>query len=605
MRFGGHLLMNLGRPPPKRYSQDQSILPIHDVLTGLVLSFALWTLVCHISVFTNLSFRTAAPFFFPCLALASTITFLHARNRLHDEQRPNNLVLILVLGGAGAAVTLIAHRPNIDDSFYLSIAAHAVSHPQESLLSHDTLYGEPDLPLLLAVYKVQSYELLSAAIAWSFSLDPATAYYLIVPVAFAIALPFGWSAILQALAPNALRPGFVMLFLLMILAGEGNWSAGNFAYVRMFQGKAVLVSLFVPLVYAQAWRYSQTRASWDWMVLAAVVVGAIGCSSTALFIVPCALALALAACWIPGCSIQRLSGLSLALYPVALALALRQQTVSALNQWLVAPADVTSLLVEFFGPHQIYVLLPLAWLSWLSVKSPDRRRRLVVLAVLYVAGPANPALSSLIAEHITSAPLYWRILWIVPWPVFSALGIVGILTWTRQSWPHASAPTLFAWSCLLFLATLALPNSVIRSGNGVRLGVPDWKVDWDGYTSALELVSLASGSSAVAAPEEISAWIPTMVNRPPVIMVREMYSAMLEPFRSDVNERVVLQQAISGRHPADELVRHAVDRLKRERHLDVIATTSAVRNSMGPLLNELGFTKELKIGDYSVFVDEY
>ena len=96
-----------------------------------------------------------------------------------------------------------------------------------------------------------------------------------------------------------------------------------------------------------------------------------------------------------------------------------------------------------------------------------------------------------------------------------------------------------------------------------------------------------------------------MVNRPPVIMVREMYSAMLEPFRSDVNERVVLQQAISGRRPVDELVRQAIDRLKRERHLDVIATTSAVRNSMRPLLNELGFTKELKIGDYSVFVNEY
>jgi len=47
----------------------------------------------------------------------------------------------------------------------------------------------------------------------------------------------------------------IILVVLLVILGETHHSYGNFAFVRMHQGKAVLVTLMVPLIFFYAWSF--------------------------------------------------------------------------------------------------------------------------------------------------------------------------------------------------------------------------------------------------------------------------------------------------------------------------------------------------------------
>ena len=57
------------------------------------------------------------------------------------------------------AVTLVAHRPDEDDAFYLNVAVSAIDFPEAPLLHYDGMHGEVGLPILETHYRAQSYEL--------------------------------------------------------------------------------------------------------------------------------------------------------------------------------------------------------------------------------------------------------------------------------------------------------------------------------------------------------------------------------------------------------------------------------------------------------------
>src|SRR5579885_2773808 len=69
-------------------------------------------------------------------------------------------VLLLCMVVVAPLLTYIAHRPDIDDAVYVGTAADAVAHPQVPVLSHDVIYGDGKLPLMLPSYAVELYELL-------------------------------------------------------------------------------------------------------------------------------------------------------------------------------------------------------------------------------------------------------------------------------------------------------------------------------------------------------------------------------------------------------------------------------------------------------------
>jgi len=58
---------------------------------------------------------------------------------------PRLEIAVLILGVGCAAVALVAHRPDLDDSFYVNVAVAAADSPERPLLREDTLHGIPGL----------------------------------------------------------------------------------------------------------------------------------------------------------------------------------------------------------------------------------------------------------------------------------------------------------------------------------------------------------------------------------------------------------------------------------------------------------------------------
>ena len=56
--------------------------------------------------------------------------------------------------------------------------------------------------------------------------------------------------------------------LVLVAAGETHRWYGNFSFVRMWQGKAIFLSVFMPLVYAYALRFAVRPNLRDWTMLA-------------------------------------------------------------------------------------------------------------------------------------------------------------------------------------------------------------------------------------------------------------------------------------------------------------------------------------------------
>src|SRR3546814_5936377 len=88
-----------------------------------------------------------------------------------------------------------------------------------------------------------------------------------------------------------------LLFACVLALGEATGAYGNFAFVRLFQGKAILATCMVPAIIGAALDYARHGGARHWLLLLATQIAALGFAASALFVAPAAAALGLAGRW--------------------------------------------------------------------------------------------------------------------------------------------------------------------------------------------------------------------------------------------------------------------------------------------------------------------
>jgi len=149
---------------------------------------------------------------------------------------------------------------------YVGLVADAVSHPDLPVLRHDPLYGTGRFGLVMPTYAIDSVELFTATFARFFGGAPLVWAHTFVATFFALMLPFAWSFFMRSVTHRWIA-GTALVMLLLILLGDDNYSLGNFAFVRLFQGKSVLVNIAIPLLFASAWRFAAVGGLTAWTIL--------------------------------------------------------------------------------------------------------------------------------------------------------------------------------------------------------------------------------------------------------------------------------------------------------------------------------------------------
>lgn len=517
--------------------------------------------------------------------------------------RTRNWGVVLLVAIAAVVVTLVVNRPDPDDAFYMSIPASLLRFPHAPVLLHDTMYRVADLPLLLPVYRVDSYEVLVGSLSWLTGIPHMEVAYLVLPPLFAVFAVLAWTRLLRRLVPERWVASLVILFLCVLALGEAHQSYGNFAFVRLFQGKAILATMMVPVIVSAALDFSRDAGVRNWLVLFAAQIAALGFTSSALFVAPVAAGVTLVSAWSPSmASTRRLAvGLLASAYVIAAAGMLAFATHG--GHGFVSDAGMPpmlNLIEHTWGAWSTALLLVALLVAWAFAPTPIRGRYFTASALLFMLGVLNPYTSRFVADHFTGASTYWRLTWALPIPVFAAVTLSGIVSGLARVRPRIATG---AGIVLLVCGAgwFGMSFGVLRAANFVRLGTPGLKVYQVEYPVAKQVVAQVPESGMVLAPELVATWLPTFVHHSRLLGVRTVYLAQTFPPQEAKRRLALMQYVAGGKRSAGSSLNFSAALVRYGLTCVVVLHSASWRPEIDGILRTRGWQR-IDTGAYDVWV---
>ena len=425
----------------------------------------------------------------------------------------------------GIVLVAVTHRVDPDDSQYLNFVVTAMDFPLEPLFSHSGLWQDPKVPLELPIYKFHTYELLVAALSDVFGVHHKTLYYLILaPIFGGIAVLVHWK-LAQHLVPQYAFSVLLAWLVLMIALGESHREFGNFAFVRLFQGKSLLVTIGLPLCLLLGLRFAEFPDGRRALPLGMAIIASTGLSSSAFGTVPFVVGAALCG-GLLGASrvvVKRIIAVGLAsglfLCAIGLFLLVNMKSENGIHgvSLFGSGTGLATVLGEGILGALILVLFPIAPLF----VSGFRRRRLYALTTLMFVGVVlNPWAGEFLAKNLDSA-FEWRLFWSVPFIISASISIVGLAGLFADKIPRLKRHAMLL--VMLIAVLLVSRQWSISAGNSVVIAVPHFKVDPDLHALAEEIVRRAPLRSTVYAPVSVAQWVTTFRQHPYPLIVRPRY----------------------------------------------------------------------------------
>lgn len=252
-----------------------------------------------------------------------------------------------------------------------------------------------------------------------------------------------------------------------------------------------------------------------------------------------------------------------------------------------------------FGPHQQYLVILLLLVGPVLAKDNVTRWRLAVPSCLLFGIYLNPWLAELISKHVTTPPVYWRVVWSFPLLIYSSIAFCMIFTTYLESTVNRLLRGLLA-AVVLGLMIYTLPLYTLRLDNiGPIEGFATWKIPKNHLHIAEKAMKL-SHHGKLLAPDEIAGVIARFEQHPPLVNVREAYLELLRPAMEENNykPRRVLYDFITTPLKEDQHVRIALKTL--DVSIIVMHLSNESSEKIHLLLTE-HYERQAPIADYSIW----
>lgn len=548
------------------------------------------------------------------LVLAAAAVLLRHPPAISRPVRGRHLEIVLwALALACVFLTLVCHRPDFDDAFYVNVAVAAVDRPELPLMKFDTMHGIAGLPIHLPIYRVHSFELLNAALSQLTGVPAIYCFHWISASVAALLVPLAYARLLRRLIPRWWLFGVVALVVVLVAVGDTPRWYGNFSFVRLWQGKSIFLSVFLPLIYAHALEFALRPTRGGWLLLAAAQVAALGCSSSALWAAPVAAAAALASALAPTAEgLRRLVlGAFSSAYVLVAGLALRgsmERQLRAVKERLglehqrlpTAPGEaLADAFHEVFGDSRLWLCaLAAILLAWALAPGRLARRFSVAVPLVVWIGLLNPYVGPWVSDHVTG-PSYWRSLWALPVPLLMTLLLISPLGLGES--PKLRRAGFAGALLLVVLFALLIPEipGLSQANRGVRLGLPGLKVEEPERTWAGILNESVGPGAYVLAPPEISRWVPTFHRHAYPLIVRQYLRGRIAEEERRLRASLSYYVDGLGHREAAAYFRQGLERF----HVDGVCLRSGPEaKRTREMLRSSGFVRSAGGGDYEIWV---
>ena len=508
-----------------------------------------------------------------------------------------HLMGLMLMAIVAASLTYTAHRPDSDDAVYIGSAADAVAHPEAPVLARDFLYGGHKLPLMLPSYALESYPLLAGLCARLFGREPIFWAHAVLATLAAFIMAFAWAEFIRPLTERRWLVGTAMVLIILALPAESR-ALGNFAYVRLFEGKAILATIAIPLLYAFTWKFQITGSLWDWGLALAATIACLGLSSSAVFIAPLALGSAILAGWRSPGMRRAAAALVPAAYPVICGLMVRGDFAIFRNVFAYWHPTAAMAIGLVFGERSEYLFL-LCLLLAPVLRAGSAGHKLLVLVTAYFAVALNPFVFKMISK-LTTPEAVWRVLWSVP-----VAGIAAtVVLWFLERAKHGG------WSRRVILVVLLVASfaylaqrSTLSRANEVSFSLRPLKVREEDWQMARAAIAATDESKALLAPEQVAVWVPTFVHRPLLVSVRQVYDEEMGVHlaEADGSTRRELRELVSGKVFPPARASQLLDRLVSYQVSSIVVTAVAAEH-IAPELRARGYVPSIAQEHYQLFL---
>jgi hypothetical protein len=514
----------------------------------------------------------------------------------------------------GLIVTLIVHRPDLDDAFYVNVAVAAADFPGRALLSRDTMLGVEHLPLHMPAHRIHTYELWNGALSYVTGMRAIYAFHWFSAGMFALLVPLAHAKLFRLLTPRAWPWAVAAVLVVLLGAGETHRWYGNFAFVRMWQGKGIYLFVFMPLVYSYAIQFALRPSLPRWGLLFAAQTAAVGCSSSAVWAAPVGAftALCCAVRPTPGGLRRFLLGALASAYVLGVGFLLKGDL-----QGLIGPtienhafgAQLGSALRTVLGSANLWLFGLAAVLSAWACCGRGLAQRFAIaspLAVWLVL--LNPYMDHWVTVNLTG-PSYWRSMWSLPVPILMALILISPLHLARGPASRVARGAACIVLCAAFLAVIPAFGALSErnggaAGVGIRVGRQRAKVPEGPYRWAAALNAAVPAGAVVVAPPDVGIWITTFHDHAHPLQTRRLY---LGHHRAnlgdeDVNLRIFMTQYAGGGGEAQNAGAHFERGLRTFDVKGVLLRNSGRAIEARAILDRLGFERTLQAVNHEIWV---
>ncbi len=303
-----------------------------------------------------------------------------------------------------------------------------------------------------------------------------------------------------------------------------------------------------------------------------------------------AAALALVACWRPAWNETHRFGWGLLAsgYPLIISLiikaAVHREGLQIENFGTLLPIDQATVKVLGDG-FTLWLWLMTLTSAWCLLKDRACRRWVLGFLLGFMLTCINPFLDEFWGGHVTAKYLVWRLLWVVPLPVFLALLVTEALAggW-QKSWAQRGICCFMA----LVIILMYVRDNPLQDQKYHHIELkPGLKVKQPYYDVAKRVTQMATKGTPVLVPYPVALWVPTFRQHPyPPVARRHYTEGVLAVFASwvdtrELRERLALYDYISGKS-YNERSGALLERWLREKKIAVVAVP---RNHKG--LSEL------------------